>query len=55
MKIKYKHMIGSLTPEKYLGSCARCCFHSWRCCIPYGAYNCTGTIFEESESRVFEV
>lgn len=55
MKIKYKHTIGSLTPEKYWGSCKHCCFNSEHYCIPYGVYACDGTIFTKSESRVFEV
>lgn len=55
MKVKYKHIVGSLIAEKYLGSCAHCCLYSEPRCIPSYFYRCRRTIFKESESQVFEV
>lgn len=55
MKIKYKDIVGNITPEKYFESCRHCCFHLNECCIPYAAWPCFGTIFEKSKSQVFEV
>lgn len=55
MKIKYKDIVGNLAPEEYSDSCMRCCFRYYGYCIPYNVWQCFGTIFEKSESQVFEV
>lgn len=55
MKIKYKNIVGHLVPEEYFDSCIRCCFRHNQDCIPYSVWQCFGTIFEKSESQVFEV
>ena len=48
-------MVGNLIPEEYSDSCTYCCFEHHRDCIPYSVRSCFGTIFEKSESQVFEV
>lgn len=55
MKIKYKNEVGNLIPEEYSDSCTHCCFRHTRDCIPYDVWRCFGTIFEKSESQVFEI
>lgn len=55
MKIKYKDVVGNLILEEYCDSCTHCCFRHHRDCVPPSVWRCSGTIFEKSESQVFEV
>lgn len=56
MKIQYRSIAGQLVPEEWYNKCKCCCFGFYKTrCIPYSVTRCTGTIFEKTETDIFEV